>query len=79
MLILLLLNGTLSFYESQKAGDAVAALKNSLAPKCRVYRDGVLRELESKCLVPGDKIVIKLGDIVPADGRLLVSLGRGID
>lgn len=72
MIVLLIANGTLSFYEARKAGDAVAALKNSLAPVCRVFRDGKLTELDAKYLVPGDKILVKLGDIIPADAKLLV-------
>ena len=72
MIVLLTLNGTLGFVEARKAGDAVAALKKSLAPKCRVYRDGAMREMDASLLVPGDRVMIKLGDIIPADGKLLV-------
>ncbi|KAG2398338.1 ATPase 10 [Vigna angularis] len=42
-----------------------------LAPKTRVLRDGQWQEQDAAILVPGDIISIKLGDIVPADARLL--------
>ena len=71
MLVLLSVNGTLGFIEERNAGDAVQALKKSLAPKCRCYRDGALREMDAAALVPGDRVMVKLGDIIPADGKLL--------
>jgi magnesium-transporting ATPase (P-type) len=40
------------------------------AVKCRLLRDGVLKERESACLVPGDIVVVKIGDAVPADLRI---------
>ncbi|ONK70410.1 uncharacterized protein A4U43_C05F33420 [Asparagus officinalis] len=42
-----------------------------LAPKTKVLRDGRWSEQDAAILVPGDIISIKLGDIVPADARLL--------
>ncbi|KAI9188588.1 hypothetical protein LWI28_003051, partial [Acer negundo] len=48
-----------------------AALMANLAPKTKVLRDGRWSEQEASILVPGDIISIKLGDIVPADARLL--------
>nr|CAD1825993.1 unnamed protein product [Ananas comosus var. bracteatus] len=53
------------------AGNAAAALMANLAPKTKVLRDGRWTEQEAAILVPGDIISIKLGDIVPADARLL--------
>ncbi|OLY77928.1 putative cation-transporting ATPase [Smittium mucronatum] len=73
---LLLINAFIGWFEEAKAGAAIDALKNTLASKSRVWRDGKLVEVESKSLVPGDVIVVRLGDIVPADARLL---GIGVD
>ncbi|KAF2322690.1 hypothetical protein GH714_028623 [Hevea brasiliensis] len=53
------------------AGNAAAALMAGLAPKTKVLRDGRWTEQEAAILVPGDIISIKLGDIIPADARLL--------
>ncbi|RZC79519.1 hypothetical protein C5167_003761 [Papaver somniferum] len=69
--VLLVINSTISFIEENNAGNAAAALMASLAPKTKVLRDGRWSEQEAAILVPGDIISIKLGDIVPADARLL--------
>nr|ASM90209.1 plasma membrane H+ ATPase 1 [Sesuvium portulacastrum] len=68
---LLVINSTISFIEENNAGNAAAALMANLAPKCKVLRDGRWGEQEAAILVPGDIISIKLGDIIPADARLL--------
>ncbi|KAG2379725.1 ATPase 9 [Vigna angularis] len=71
ILALLVINSTISFIEENNAGNAAAALMAGLAPKTKVLRDGKWTEEEAAILVPGDIISIKLGDIVPADARLL--------
>ncbi|KAI3761489.1 hypothetical protein L1987_51906 [Smallanthus sonchifolius] len=68
---LLLINSTISFIEENNAGNAAAALMAGLAPKTKLLRDGKWAEADAEFLVPGDIISIKLGDIVPADARLL--------
>ncbi|KAJ7525554.1 hypothetical protein O6H91_17G056500 [Diphasiastrum complanatum] len=68
---LLLINSTISFIEENNAGNAAAALMARLAPKAKVLRDGKWSEQAATMLVPGDIISIKLGDIIPADARLL--------
>ncbi|CAI9261805.1 unnamed protein product [Lactuca saligna] len=68
---LLFINSTISFIEENNAGNAAAALMAGLAPKTKLLRDGKWSEEEAADLVPGDIISIKLGDIVPADARLL--------
>ncbi|XP_057791960.1 plasma membrane ATPase 1 [Salvia miltiorrhiza] len=71
IITLLIINSTISFIEENNAGNAAAALMARLAPKAKVLRDGRWSEEEACVLVPGDIISIKLGDIVPADARLL--------
>ncbi|KAL0425139.1 UNVERIFIED_CONTAM: Plasma membrane ATPase 4 [Sesamum radiatum] len=71
IIALLIINSTISFIEENNAGNAAAALMAGLAPKTKVLRDGRWSEQEAEILVPGDIISIKLGDIVPADSRLL--------
>ena len=71
ILLLLLANGVVGFWEEHQAGDAIAALKATLAIKARVKRDGKWGDPAARELVPGDAIRLRLGDIVPADARLL--------
>ncbi|WOL15241.1 plasma membrane ATPase 1-like [Canna indica] len=71
IITLLIINSTISFIEENNAGNAAAALMARLAPKAKVLRDGKWCEVDAAVLVPGDIISVKLGDIVPADARLL--------
>ena len=71
IVLLLLANSLIGFYEERQAGNAVKALMESLAPECKVKRNGEWHTMEAAELVPGDIISIKLGDVIPADGRLL--------
>ncbi len=69
--LLLLANALVGFWEERQAGNAIAALKAKLAIKARVQRDGKWVNPPARELVPGDVIRMRLGDIVPADARLL--------
>jgi H+-transporting ATPase len=71
ILLLLLANAVVGFWEEHQAGDAIEALKAKLAIKARVKRDGKWVNPAARDLVPGDVIRLRLGDIVPADARLL--------
>ena len=71
ILLLLAANAIVGFWEERQAGNAIAALKAKLAIKARVKRDGKWVTPEARELVPGDVIRLRLGDIVPADARLL--------
>ena len=71
ILLLLLANAVVGFWEEHQAGNAIAALKATLAIKARVKRDGKWVNPAARELVPGDAIRLRLGDIVPADARLL--------
>jgi H+-transporting ATPase len=71
ILVLLLANAMVGFWEAHQAGNAIAALKATLAIKARVKRDGQWVNPAARELVPGDAIRLRLGDIVPADARLL--------
>ncbi|KAG2210931.1 hypothetical protein INT47_000088 [Mucor saturninus] len=76
IVLLLIANATIGFLEERQAGNAVKALMASLAPECKVKRGGEWKTLEAAELVPGDIISIKLGDVVPADGRLIAAHGQ---
>jgi H+-transporting ATPase len=71
ILLLLVANGVVGFWEEREAGNAIAALKAKLAITARVKRDGKWVTPAARELVPGDVIRVRLGDIVPADARLL--------
>jgi len=71
ILLLLVSNAVVGFWEEHQAGDAIAALKAKLAIKAKVKRDGKWITPAARELVPGDVIRVRLGDIVPADARLL--------
>ena len=71
IMFMLLFNGLLGFWEEHKASNALAALKSGLALKARALRDGKWTEVDATDLVPGDIIRIRLGDVVPADGKLV--------
>ena len=71
ILLLLCSNAVVGFWEEHQAGNAIAALKSKLAVKARVLRDGKWSDPNASGLVPGDVIRVRLGDIVPADARLL--------
>lgn len=71
ILVLLVANAVVGFWEEFQAGNAIDALKANLAVLARVRRDGKWTTVPSRELVPGDLIRVRLGDIVPADARLL--------
>ncbi|CAH1761083.1 9143_t:CDS:2 [Entrophospora sp. SA101] len=68
---LLLVNAFIGFFEEARAESALDALKQTLALKAKVWRDSQFIEVEVSDLVPGDVIGLRLGDIIPADARLL--------
>jgi H+-transporting ATPase len=70
ILLLLMINAVVGFFQERKAEDAIELLKKRLAPNARVLRDGTWREIPARELVPGDIVHIRLGDIVPADATL---------
>ncbi|MEO6382575.1 MAG: HAD-IC family P-type ATPase, partial [Nitrobacter sp.] len=71
ILLLLIANAAVGFWEERQAGNAIDALKARLAVKARVKRGGKWVTPPARELVPGDAIRLRLGDIVPADARLL--------
>ena len=71
ILALLFLNGIVGFWQERKAENAIELLKRRLAPKAKTIRDGKWSELPSRDLVPGDVVRVRLGDVVPADVKLI--------
>ncbi|MBN2094169.1 MAG: HAD-IC family P-type ATPase [Candidatus Zambryskibacteria bacterium] len=73
IIIVLLINTTVGFYQEYKADRSIAALKKVVNISARVIRDGNLREINSTDLVKGDVFLIKAGDKIPADACIIES------
>ena len=71
IMIMLLVNAFVDFYQESKALNAIAVLKKKLARKATVLRDGKWQQVDAREIVPDDIIKVKIGDIVPADCELL--------
>ena len=71
ILLLLFTNATISFVEESNADKSIKALTSSLAPKAKALRNGSLDQIDAATLVPGDVILVRIGDIVPADIKLI--------
>jgi H+-transporting ATPase len=71
ILVLLAFNAVVGFWQEHQAANAVEALKKQLALKARAKRDGQWTEIDAVDLVPGDVVRLRLGDIIPADVRLV--------
>ena len=71
ILTLLLANAAVGSWQEHKAGSAIELLKQRLALNARVLRDGKWQEMPAGKLVPGDIVRLRLGDIIPADVKLI--------
>jgi H+-transporting ATPase len=71
IMALLFTNAFIDFYQEAKALNALKALKEKVAKKALVFRAGEFQTVEARDLVPGDIIEIKIGDLVPADVKLI--------
>jgi len=79
ILVVVLFNALLGFWQEHRAEATLAALKQMLAPVARVRRDGRMEEIPAAQLVPGDIVLLEAGDRVPADGRLIAAHSVEID
>ncbi|HJV35279.1 magnesium-translocating P-type ATPase [Geomonas sp.] len=68
---IVLISVTLDFVQEYRAGQAADRLRQSVAVRGQVLRDGKLREIPLAEMVPGDVALLAAGDLVPCDGRLL--------
>ena len=62
---------TLDFFQEYRARNAAEQLRQSIALSCRVVRDGVEQLVAASQIVPGDVLLLKAGDLVPADGWVI--------
>ena len=73
-----IVNAIIGVIQEGKAEKAMDSIRNMLALKAAVIRNGKRRTLEGDNLVPGDIVLLEAGDKVPADLRLLRSHGLAI-
>ncbi len=75
ILAILILNALLGYIQEVRARESIAALKRMTRLKAKVVRDGREQRVDSFSLVPGDVILLEVGDKVPADARMI----RGVN
>ncbi len=71
IITMLLVNAGVGFWQENKAGNAINALRQRLALTSRVLRDGIWQTVPARNLVPGDVVLLRIGNVVPADIKLL--------
>jgi Ca2+-transporting ATPase len=71
ILVVVIINALLGFYQEYQAEKSLAALKNMLALQAKVRREGHNIQLPADQLVPGDVVILEPGDKIPADGRII--------
>ena len=71
ILLIVVLNALLGFFQESRAERSVRALMALAAPESTVVRDGERQRIPAEQIVPGDIIMIEAGDRIPADARLI--------
>jgi Ca2+-transporting ATPase len=79
ILAIVVLNAVMGYVQESRAEEAMAALQRMAVPEVTVRRDGGITEISSELLVPGDRVLLETGNIVPADGRLVDSANLRIE
>ncbi|MGQ9543985.1 MAG: cation-translocating P-type ATPase [Candidatus Bathyarchaeia archaeon] len=79
ILIIVVASAGLGFTQEYRAEKAIEALRKMLSPTITVIRSGIEKNIPSKDLVPGDLIILKAGDKIPADARLIEATNLNID
>jgi calcium-translocating P-type ATPase len=79
IIVILFINTTVGFYQENKANRSLSALKKMVRIRAVVLRSDYEKEIDSDELVPGDVVMLKAGDKVPADGRIIESKGLKIN
>ena len=68
---IIILNAGIGFFQNYKAEKSIEALKSLLVAKAKVLRSGTLKEVDAAEIVPGDILVLREGDKILADSRIL--------
>jgi len=77
--LIILVSTVVDFYQEKRAENAIEKLKKKVGLKCEVLRDGAYKLIPNSEVVPGDIILIKGGDIIPADGLILEAQSLFVD
>ncbi len=77
--LLLLINVMVSFWHEKKANNAIEALKQKLALKGLTLRSAEEQTVPARKLVPGDIVIVNIGDVIPADAKLLEDQQLSVD
>ena len=72
-------NGAVGFVQEYRAGEAMDALKRMSSPAARVVRDGAVRLIPAREVVPGDIVLLEAGDVISADMRLAEAPALRVD
>ncbi|GHT04397.1 ATPase [Bacteroidia bacterium] len=78
ILVIVLVNAVIGVLQEDRAEKSLEALEKMSAPQCKVLREGKVKTIESRELVPGDEVVLDTGDSVPADLRLTEAINLKI-
>jgi len=73
ILLIILISGALGYWQERKAADSVSKLLAMVQIKAMVLRDGTEQEIPQEDVVPGDIILLRAGDIIPGDSRIMIS------
>ncbi len=79
IVVIVVLNTALGYVQESRAEEAAAGLRSVLAPTARVVRDGAISEVDARGLVAGDVVLLRAGERVPADGRLVETTTAEVD
>ncbi|MGL6186196.1 MAG: calcium-translocating P-type ATPase, PMCA-type [Clostridium chrysemydis] len=79
ILIIVIVNALLGFFQEFKTEKSLEALKDMAAPTCKVYRDGRIKVINSCFLTIGDVVILEAGDRIPGDGEFIESSGIVVD
>ena len=77
--VIVAVNGTIAIVEERRAASALEALRTLTVPEARAQRDGVVQQIPTAEVVPGDVVLLEAGDRVPADLRLIETVALEID
>jgi len=79
ILVIVILNAILGFFQEYRAEKAMEALKQMAVTQARVFREGIVHGLPATALVPGDIVLLEAGNAVPADLRIIESINLKIE
>ncbi|HXF52257.1 MAG TPA: cation-transporting P-type ATPase [Dehalococcoidia bacterium] len=79
IIAVIVVNGVFSFAQEYRAARLLQALRRRSAGRARVRRDGAVVEVDARELTPGDVVLLREGDRVPADARVIEATGLEVD